>query len=136
MAYLGIVCLLVASMIGISYVLGERHSEPRTGEPYESGAVSTGTARIRLSVKFYLVALFFVVFDVESIYIFAYAIAFRHLGWVAYLEVIFFIGVLVAAWVYLWRLGALDWGTVRLQRERRKQQRIMERNMQKESPSE
>ena len=56
--------------------------------------------------------MFFVVFDVESIYIFAWAIAWRELGWTGYIEVLVFIGILLAALVYLWRLGALDWGTV------------------------
>jgi len=62
----------------------------------------------------------FVVFDVESIYLFAWAVAWRELGWTGYSEVLVFIGILLAALVYLWRLGALDWGTVgRLQRENR-----------------
>ncbi|MEJ2558100.1 MAG: NADH-quinone oxidoreductase subunit A [Anaerolineae bacterium] len=100
-------------MLGISYVLGERHKERATGEPYESGILSTGSARIRLSAKFYLVAMFFVIFDLEAVFIFAWAIAWRELGWVGYIEVVVFIVILLAALVYLWRLGALDWGTTR-----------------------
>jgi NADH-quinone oxidoreductase subunit A len=120
MVYLGLVAALVAAMIIISHILGERHVERATNEPFESGIVSTGPARLRLSIKFYLVALFFVIFDVESIFIFAWAIAFQDVGWVAYFEVLFFIGVLVAAWVYLWRQGALDWGTTWFQKQERK----------------
>ncbi|RJP17403.1 MAG: NADH:ubiquinone oxidoreductase subunit A [Candidatus Abyssobacteria bacterium SURF_5] len=122
MAYLGLVFVLVASILGISHFLGERHIERTTPDPFESGIVGTGTARSRLSIKFYLVALFFVIFDVESVFIFAWAIAFREVGWTAYIEVLFFIAVLVAAWVYLWRQGALDWGTTwhqKLERQRR-----------------
>jgi len=62
----------------------------------------------------------FVVFDVESIFIFAWAIAWRELGWAGYIEVLVFIGILLAALVYLWRLGALDWGTVRFQKKVRR----------------
>jgi len=105
------VVALVAAVIAVSYVLGQRHRERTTTRPYESGSPLTGSARLRISISFYLVAMFFVVFDVESIYIFAWAIAWRELGWTGYVEVLIFIGILLAALVYLWRLGALDWGT-------------------------
>ena len=116
--YFFAVLALAAAMIVISYLLGERHKERVTDEPFESGVPLTGSARLRFSVKFYLVALFFVIFDVESIFVFAWAIAFRELGWEAYVEILIFIGVLIAALIYLWRLGALDWGTV-LRKKRR-----------------
>ena len=107
--YFLIVVLLVAAMIGLSYVLGQRHREHATGEPYEGGIVSTGTARVRLSAKFYLVAMLFVIFDLEAAFIFGWAIAVRELGWSGYIEAVVFIGVLAAALIYLWRSGALDW---------------------------
>lgn len=113
LVYFAVVIILAAGMLGISYVLGERHKEQATGEPYESGILSTGSARIRLSAKFYLVAMFFVIFDLEAVFIFAWAIAWRELGWVGYIEVVVFIVILLAALIYLWRLGALDWGTSR-----------------------
>jgi len=100
---------LAAAMIIISYFLGERHKERVTNEPYESGIVGTDSARLRFSVKFYLIAMFFVIFDVESIFVFAWAIAFRQVGWTGYIAVVVFIVVLVIALVYLWRAGALDW---------------------------
>ena len=103
--------VLVAAVIAVSYVLGQRHRERTTTRPYESGSPLTGSARLRISISFYLVAMFFVVFDVESIYIFAWAIAWRELGWTGYVGVLIFVGILLAALVYLWRLGALDWGT-------------------------
>ncbi len=104
------VLALVASMLALSYLLGQRHNERATGEPYESGIVSTGSARLRFSVKFYLVAMLFVIFDLEVAFVIAWAIAFREVGWTGYLGMLFFIGVLVAALIYEWRLGALDWG--------------------------
>ena len=107
---------LAAAIVVVSWLLGQRHSGPATGQVYESGFPPTGSARLRFSIDFYLVAMFFVVFDVESIFIFAWAIAWRELGWAGYIEVLVFIAILLAALVYLWRLGALDWGTVRFQK--------------------
>jgi NADH-quinone oxidoreductase subunit A len=106
--YLAAVVLLVGGMLGLSAVLGQRHRERATGSPFESGVVSTGTARVRLSANFYLVAMFFVIFDLESVFIFGWAIAARQTGWPGYWEVLVFIGVLLAALFYLWRVGALD----------------------------
>jgi NADH-quinone oxidoreductase subunit A len=110
--YFLLVLALVVAMLLVSYVLGQRHEEPATGSPYESGIVSTGSAHVRLSAKFYLVAMFFVIFDLEAVFIFAWAVAGRALGWTGYAEVLIFSGVLIAALVYLWRLGALDWGSI------------------------
>ena len=101
---------VVAAMVAVSYVLGERRPDAADQVPYESGIVPAGTGRLRYSVKFYLVAMFFVIFDVESIFIFAWAVAFRELGWTGYIEMVIFMAVLLAALAYLWRLGALDWG--------------------------
>jgi len=118
--YLAVVLFLVAVVLVVSYLLGQHHSERATGQPYESGSPPTGSARLRFSIHFYLVAMFFVIFDVESIFIFAWAVAWREAGWAGYIEVAIFIGILVAALVYLWRLGALDWGTLKHQKEMQK----------------
>ena len=107
--YFAAVILIVAAMLAVSYVLGQRHEEPATGSPFESGIVSEGSIHVRLSVKFYLVAMLFVVFDLEAVFIFLWAVAGRELGWAGYGEVLIFIGVLAATLAYLWRTGALDW---------------------------
>src|SRR6185437_16707406 len=107
--YFIVVLLLVVAMLAVSYVLGQRHEEHATGQPYESGILSEGSAQVHVSAKFYLVAMFFVIFDLEAVFIFAWAIAARELGWVGYWEILLFIAVLLAALLYLWRLGALDW---------------------------
>lgn len=112
LVYFALVVLLVGGMLGVSYLLGQRHSEPATGEAYESGILSEGSARVRLSAKFYLIAMFFVIFDLEAVFLFAWAVAARALGWPAFWEAAIFIGILVAALAYLWRIGALDWGTI------------------------
>jgi NADH-quinone oxidoreductase subunit A len=108
-AYFAFVVVLVAAILVVSYLLGQRHFEPATGEPYEGGIVSEGSARVRFSVRYYLVAMFFVVFDLEAVFLFAWAGAARELGWAGYGEVVLFVGVLVAALIYLWKVGALDW---------------------------
>jgi NADH-quinone oxidoreductase subunit A len=105
--------LVVTGMIAVSYILGQRHRERATAEPYESGITSTGSAQVRFDVGFYLVAMFFVIFDLESAFIFAWAIAVRELGWIGYSEVVIFIGIVIIVLIYLWRLGALDWAPAR-----------------------
>ena len=108
--YVGFVLFLVVSVVIISAVLGERHQGRARDEPYESGILSTGSARVRLSTKFYLVALLFVLFDLEAVFIFAWAIAVPELGWVGYYGLLVFVGLLVVGLVYEWRQGGLDWG--------------------------
>lgn len=113
--YFILVMGLVGAMLSLSYVLGQRHNERATGVPYEGGIVSEGSAHVRFSMKFYLIAVFFVIFDLESVFIFSWAIAGRELGWTGYFEVLIFITILVASLAYLWRLGALDWNAKRRQ---------------------
>ncbi len=116
LVYFLAVLAVVAIMIGVSFFLGERHMDRTTGTPYESGIVSSGLGGRRFDARFYLIAVFFVIFDLEALFIFAWAVAVRELGWRGYIEVLVFIGVLLAALVYLWRVGALELRTKR-QRE-------------------
>jgi NADH-quinone oxidoreductase subunit A len=115
------VVVLVGGLLMLSHILGERHLTRQSVEPYESGVAVVGSARVRLSAKFYLVAMFFVIFDVETVYIFAWAISFRQSGWAGFIEIGIFIIVLLAALFYLWMLGALDWAP--LSGKRRKEVR-------------
>ncbi len=107
--YFGAVVALVASMVAVSYFIGERHRDRLTDEPYESGVTPTGSARMRFHIRFYLIAMFFVVFDLESVFVYAWAVTVRETGWAGYVEMVLFIGILAAGLVYLWRVGALDW---------------------------
>jgi NADH-quinone oxidoreductase subunit A len=102
--------LLVATMLGLSWLLGQRRANKATNMPFESGVVSVGSSQIQLSVEFYLIAIFFVIFDLETVFIFAWAIAFFELGWEGYAAIMVFIVVLAVALIYEWRSGALDWG--------------------------
>jgi len=108
--YIGGVILLVLTMLGLSFVLGQRRSSKATELPYESGVVAVGTSQVQLSVEFYLVAIIFVIFDLETVFIFAWAIAFFELGWQGYFAILVFIVMLGVALVYAWRCGALEWG--------------------------
>ena len=108
---LSVVAVLALTLI-LAWLLGSRtRHRTATDMPFESGIVSVGSAsELRLSVEFYLIAMFFVIFDLETIFIFAWAVAFYDLGWRGYLGSAMFIGVLLVALVYEWRTGALDWG--------------------------
>jgi len=108
--YGAIVLTLVGAMLGLSYFLGQRHKEHATDEPYEGGILSDGSARIRFSSQFYMIAMLFVIFDVETIFIVSWAIAFEELGWYGYFGVLIFIILLVVVLIYEWRNGALDFG--------------------------
>lgn len=108
LVYTSLVFLIVALMGLISYVLGGRHKERETGEPYESGILPTGSARLRFSAQFYLIAMFFLIFDLEAVFIISWAIAFEEAGWAGYFGILFFIGVLLVVLIYEWRIGALD----------------------------
>jgi len=108
-----LVLAAVCGLLAVSFILGQRHKWRASEEIYESGIVSTGSSAVRFDAKFYLMAMFFVIFDLEAVFIFAYAVSFRELGWTGYVEILIFIMILIAALVYLWRLGALDWRTIR-----------------------
>lgn len=89
--------------------MGNRHQGRETGLQYESGIQSTGNARIRFTAKFYIVAMLFVIFDLEVVFIFAWAIAGKELGWTGYTVLGVFVAILIAGLLYEWRVGALDW---------------------------
>ena len=112
-AYMGLVFLAAGGILILSYVLGERGRARGRNIPYESGMNPTGTARIRYGVHFYPVAIFFILFDVEAVFLYAWAVAFRELGWFGYTEAGLFIAVLVLGLVYIWRLRGLDWSPTR-----------------------
>jgi NADH-quinone oxidoreductase subunit A len=119
-AYLGGVLFLLAFMLGIPWLLGGRAWGRAKNDPFESGVVSQGGARLRLSAKFYLVAMFFVIFDVEALYLYAWSVSVRESGWIGFAEAVMFIVILLAGLFYIVRIGGLDWAPE--QRRRRKAQ--------------
>jgi NADH-quinone oxidoreductase subunit A len=108
--YAALVLLLAGLILLLSHLLGERQRHAPDTEQYESGIKPAGPMPRRLSVEFYQVALFFVIFDLEAVFIFSWAVAARRLGWSGYLELLVFVLLLFAGLVYLWLAGGLDWG--------------------------
>lgn len=100
--------VLVGVMLGLSYVLGSRSKNNLLNKPYESGMKITGSAQQRFPVKFYLIAMFFVLFDIEAVFIIAWAISFREVGWAGYFGLFIFVAILLIILLYEWRSGALD----------------------------
>jgi NADH-quinone oxidoreductase subunit A len=100
---------LCAFMLGVSWLLGGRDWGRAKNEPFESGAASVGGARLRFPAKFYLVAMFFVIFDVEALFLYAWAVSVREAGWAGFIEATLFILILLAGLIYLARIGALEW---------------------------
>jgi NADH-quinone oxidoreductase subunit A len=112
-SYLLLVFVLVGFLLVVTHLLGERHRQRGTGQPYESGVLPTGDARGRFPADFYLVAMFFVVFDASSVFLFAWAVAVRELGWAGYVAVLLFLLETAVALAYIWKGGAFDWGALR-----------------------
>jgi NADH-quinone oxidoreductase subunit A len=90
-------------------VLGPRNPSPEKSAPYECGMPAVGDARERQSIRFYLIAMIFLLFDIEVAFLYPWALALRELGWPGYMQVVLFTLVLVAGYVYVWKKGALDW---------------------------
>ncbi|WP_174626498.1 NADH-quinone oxidoreductase subunit A [Candidatus Methylobacter favarea] len=111
--YFAAVLAITCVMLGGAYLLGQRHRAKAADEPFESGIVPTGDVHIRFSVHFYLLAIFFVIFDMETVFLFAWSIALNESGWAGFIEASIFIIVLFAALIYLWAIGALEWSTRR-----------------------
>ncbi|WP_136068226.1 NADH-quinone oxidoreductase subunit A [Modicisalibacter radicis] len=111
------VMALCAFMVGASSLLGGRSKGRSKSLPFESGVVGTGSARQRFSVKFYLVAMLFVIFDIEAVFLFAWAVSVREVGWVGFAGAAVFIFILLAGLVYDSRVGALDWAPKRKMRD-------------------
>ena len=104
---------LVTALLFIASWLGEKKINPEKLRSYESGIIPTGSARLRYPVPFFLIAVFFLIFDVEGAYIFSWAISCDELGWSGWLQISFFIIMLLLGLVYIWRKGGLDWGPTR-----------------------
>jgi len=103
--------VLVIALLLLSGWLGEKKPNPEKLRPYECGIIPTGTARFPYPVAFYLIATFFLIFDVEAAYIFSWAIAFDRLGWSGWLQISFFIIILLISLFYIWKKGGLEWGS-------------------------
>jgi NADH-quinone oxidoreductase subunit A len=96
--------------IGVSKLVGPKNPTPEKLAPYECGMPPVGDARERHPVKFYLVAMIFLLFDIEVAFLYPWAMALRELRWVGFLQLLVFFAILFSGYVYVWRKGVLDWG--------------------------
>jgi len=111
---LGLYAAMVAFVLGVLMFLatwlGKRAPGPEKDSPYESGVEPSGPARLRFPVQFYLVAIFFIIFDLEAVFIYSWAVAFDLLGWAGFAYISFFVLTLLAGLVYIWKKKGLEWG--------------------------
>ena len=108
--YVLMTVVILAVLMVLATWLGQRRPNPEKDSPYESGVEPTGVARLRFPVQFYLVAIFFIVFDLEAVFIYSWAVAFDLLGWPGFTYIAFFILSLTAGLVYVWKKKGLEWG--------------------------
>jgi NADH-quinone oxidoreductase subunit A len=104
----GVLALLIS---GLATFLGPKKPTAIKADTFECGSVAEGNARQRFAVKFYVVALLFIVFDVEAVFLYPWAVNFQGLGWFGYVEMLIFAVTLVVGLVYVWKKGALNWET-------------------------
>lgn len=100
---------VASAMIGFSFLLGKKVRNRVKDMPYECGMVPTGDARERFSVKFYLVAMLFILFDIEAIFLYPWVVVFRELRMFAFLEMLVFVVLILCGFFYIWKMGVLDW---------------------------
>ena len=106
---LAVAAALALTFFGLTSIFGPRNPSKEKSLPYESGSESVGAKHVRLSVKFYLTAILFVVFDIEAVFLYPWAVNFKALGWFGYIEMAVFAATLVVGLAYIWKKGALDW---------------------------
>ena len=101
--------LVAGAMVSLSFLLGKRVKNRAKDMPYESGMTPTGDARHRFSVKFYLVAMLFILFDMEAIFLYPWAVVFKEMKLFAFFEMVLFIALVLCGFFYIWKKGVLDW---------------------------
>jgi NADH-quinone oxidoreductase subunit A len=102
---------VAGAMIGFSALLGQRVRDSVKSSPYESGMKPVGNARERFSVKFYLVAMVFILFDIEAIFLYPWAVVYRKLGLFGFFEMLLFIVLVLCGYFYIWKKGVLNWAS-------------------------
>jgi NADH-quinone oxidoreductase subunit A len=108
---MAIAIALAAGLIGASSLLGKRARSPLKDTPYESGMAPVGSARERFSVKFYLVGMIFILFDIEAVFLYPWAVVYRDLKMFAFSEMLVFVALVMVGFFYVWKKGALDWSS-------------------------
>lgn len=106
---LALAVFIPAVLVAIAWLAGPKRPTPKKHTVFESGVDPVGDAHRRFSIKFFLIALLFLVFDVEVVFIFPWAVLFSRLGWFGFIEMAVFLGILIVGFYYVWRKGALEW---------------------------
>src|SRR5450755_574891 len=104
---------VAAGLIGISTLLGKKGKSPLKDTPYESGMAPVGSARERFSVKFYLVGMIFILFDIEAVFLYPWAVVYRELKIFGFFEMLIFVALVLVGFFYVWKKGALDWAVLK-----------------------
>jgi NADH-quinone oxidoreductase subunit A len=107
--YMGAVVFLAAAILGMSAWVGVKRPTREKLSPYECGIQPVGDARERFSISFYLVGMLFILFDVEAVFLYPWAVVYKELRWFGFVEMLLYIVILLAGYVYIWKKGALDW---------------------------
>jgi NADH-quinone oxidoreductase subunit A len=113
--YIGILIMLVlaviiaALVVGLAYILGNRTTKKIKLSPYECGAVTIGPTRRRMNIRYYIIAMLFLVFDLEILFLYPWAVITKNLGLFGFVEMIVFVAILFIGYVYVWKRGALEW---------------------------
>lgn len=107
--HLAVVAAIAGAILGLSAWIGVKRPSREKLSPYECGIPPVGDARERFSVSFYLVGMLFILFDVEAVFLYPWAVVYRGLQWFGFLEMFLYIAILLAGYVYIWKKGALDW---------------------------
>jgi NADH-quinone oxidoreductase subunit A len=106
-----IAVVVAAALVALSYLIGKRVKDRVKDSPYECGIVPTGSARERFSVKFYLVGIVFILFDIEAVFLYPWAVVYRELKMFAFVEMLLFVVLILVGFFYVWKKGALDWSS-------------------------
>ncbi|HVO97553.1 MAG TPA: NADH-quinone oxidoreductase subunit A [Bryobacteraceae bacterium] len=107
----GIAMAVATGLIGLSAALGKRARSPQKDTPYESGMAPTGSARERFSVKFYMVGMIFILFDIEAVFLYPWAVVYRELKMFGFFEMLLFVALVLVGYVYVYKKGVLDWSS-------------------------
>jgi len=106
---IAIAVLVAGALVALSYFIGKRVKDRVKDSPYECGIAPTGSARERFSVKFYLVGIVFILFDIEAVFLYPWAVVYRELKMFAFVEMLLFVILILVGFFYVWKKGALDW---------------------------
>lgn len=104
-----VVVALAGAMVGLSAWVGVKRPSRGKLAPYECGIPPVGNARERFSISFYLVGMLFILFDVEAVFLYPWAVVYKGLKWFGFVEMSLYIAILLAGYIYIWKKGALDW---------------------------